>query len=63
MLNFGQFGAFLQLSAKQHLGSEISDSVGMIAQPYHLYIERTDATKNMARGGVALIESRVRSSL
>jgi len=31
------------------LGAEISDSVGMIAQPYHLYIERTDATKNMAR--------------
>jgi len=27
----------------------IGDSVAMLAQPYHLDIERTDATKNMAR--------------
>lgn len=25
------------------------DHAGMITQPYHLYFERTDATKNMAR--------------
>ncbi len=25
------------------------DHAGMITQPYHLYIERSDATKNMAR--------------
>lgn len=25
------------------------DDAGMIAQPYHLYIERADAAKNMAR--------------
>ena len=25
------------------------DHAGMITQPYHLYVERTDATKNMAR--------------
>ncbi len=31
------------------VGCEISDSTGMIAQPYQLYVERTDATKNMAR--------------
>ena len=30
-------------------GCKISDSVFMIAQPYHLYVERTDAAKNMAR--------------
>lgn len=29
--------------------SAISDPAGMITQPYHLYVERTDATKNMAR--------------
>ncbi|MDK1376389.1 MULTISPECIES: WGR domain-containing protein [unclassified Sinorhizobium] len=28
---------------------KISDSVGMIAQPYQLYVERTDDSKNMAR--------------
>ncbi|MDK1389414.1 WGR domain-containing protein [Sinorhizobium sp. 8-89] len=28
---------------------EISDSVGMIAQPYQLYVERTDPSRNMAR--------------
>jgi predicted DNA-binding WGR domain protein len=27
----------------------ISDSTEMIKQPYHLYVERTDATRNMAR--------------
>lgn len=31
------------------LNFSIGDSVAMLAQPYHLYIERTDATKNMAR--------------
>jgi predicted DNA-binding WGR domain protein len=25
------------------------DSAGMIVQPYHVYIERTEASKNMAR--------------
>ena len=25
------------------------DHAGMITQPYHLYVERTDLTKNMAR--------------
>lgn len=25
------------------------DSAGMIAQPYHIYVERTEASKNMAR--------------
>ncbi|RFB82005.1 WGR domain-containing protein [Rhizobium leguminosarum bv. trifolii] len=29
--------------------SAIGDSLTMIAQPYQLYIERTDPTKNMAR--------------
>ncbi|MDF0696424.1 WGR domain-containing protein [Rhizobium sp. MC63] len=29
--------------------SAIGDPLTMIAQPYQLYIERTDATKNMAR--------------
>nr|WP_312863460.1 MULTISPECIES: WGR domain-containing protein [Rhizobium] len=29
--------------------SALSDSAAMIAQPYQLYVERTDATKNMAR--------------
>lgn len=29
--------------------SAIDDSVGMIAQPYQLYIERRDASMNMAR--------------
>ncbi len=29
--------------------SRISDSAEMIAQPYSLYVERTDATRNMAR--------------
>ncbi|MGR9145726.1 WGR domain-containing protein (plasmid) [Rhizobium leguminosarum] len=28
---------------------QIPDPLDMIAQPYHLYIERTDASKNMAR--------------
>ncbi|WP_309550619.1 WGR domain-containing protein [Rhizobium rhizogenes] len=27
----------------------MGDSVCMVTQPYHLYIERTDAAKNMAR--------------
>ncbi|MBP2448616.1 WGR domain-containing protein [Rhizobium leguminosarum] len=27
----------------------IDDPTGMIAQPYQLYVERTDASKNMAR--------------
>lgn len=27
----------------------IDDSTDMIAQPYQLYVERTDASKNMAR--------------
>jgi len=27
----------------------ISDSAQMITQPYHLYVERTDPTRNMAR--------------
>ncbi|MBY5868632.1 MULTISPECIES: WGR domain-containing protein [Rhizobium] len=27
----------------------LDDDVSMIAQPYHLYIERADPTKNMAR--------------
>lgn len=30
-------------------GFEKHDHAGMITQPYHLYIERSDATKNMAR--------------
>jgi len=30
-------------------GGEISDPAKMIAQPYHLYVERSDASKNMAR--------------
>nr|WP_245362222.1 WGR domain-containing protein [Rhizobium sp. NXC14] len=34
----------------------ISDSSVMLAQPYQLYIERTDATKNMARFYVLAIE-------
>lgn len=29
--------------------SLLRDSVHMIAQPYQLYVERTDTTKNMAR--------------
>jgi predicted DNA-binding WGR domain protein len=29
--------------------SAIGDSRAMLAQPYHLYIERTDAAQNMAR--------------
>ncbi|MBB3644301.1 putative DNA-binding WGR domain protein [Rhizobium sp. BK619] len=29
--------------------SVIGDSIGMIAQPYQLYVERTDASRNMAR--------------
>ncbi|WP_421405551.1 WGR domain-containing protein [Agrobacterium fabrum] len=29
--------------------SETDDSAVMIAQPYHLYVERIDAAKNMAR--------------
>ncbi len=28
---------------------QISDSLGMISQPYHLYVERTEPSKNMAR--------------
>lgn len=28
---------------------KISDSAEMITQPYHLYVERTDPTRNMAR--------------
>jgi predicted DNA-binding WGR domain protein len=31
------------------LDSAIRDSRPMLAQPYHLYIERADAAKNMAR--------------
>lgn len=27
----------------------IGESVGMLKQPYHIYTERTDQTKNMAR--------------
>ncbi|WP_319005557.1 WGR domain-containing protein [Pararhizobium sp. YC-54] len=30
-------------------GRKISDSARMIAQPYHLYIERTEPEQNMAR--------------
>lgn len=30
-------------------GIETGDSATMLIQPYHLYVERTDATKNMAR--------------
>jgi predicted DNA-binding WGR domain protein len=30
-------------------GIETRDPAAMLAQPYHLYIERTDAEKNMAR--------------
>ncbi|CAN7771210.1 WGR domain-containing protein [Rhizobium leguminosarum] len=29
--------------------SALSDPAAMIAQPYQLYVERTDVTKNMAR--------------
>jgi predicted DNA-binding WGR domain protein len=29
--------------------ARISDSYRMISQPYHLYVERKDASKNMAR--------------
>jgi predicted DNA-binding WGR domain protein len=35
----------LSLDGNRH----ISDDPAMIAQPYHLYIERTDLSKNMAR--------------
>ncbi len=34
----------------------IGDSIAMLAQPYHLYIERTNPTKNMARFYVLSIE-------
>lgn len=30
-------------------GIETGDSLAMLAQPYHLYVERMDAQKNMAR--------------
>lgn len=30
-------------------GVWIAESVSMITQPYHIYIERTEASKNMAR--------------
>ena len=30
-------------------GIERGDSLAMLAQPYHLYVERMDAQKNMAR--------------
>ncbi|WP_201449819.1 WGR domain-containing protein [Bradyrhizobium sp. Ai1a-2] len=36
--------------------SPMRDSVVMIAQPYQLYIERTDASKNMARFYAMAIE-------
>jgi len=36
--------------------SVISDSPVMIAQPYQLYVERTDATKNVARYYAMVIE-------
>ena len=29
--------------------TEIDDSFLMISQPYHLYVERSDASRNMAR--------------
>lgn len=32
------------------------DHAGMITQPYHLYVERTDSTKNMARFYAMTIE-------
>nr|AEI89674.1 hypothetical conserved protein [Sinorhizobium fredii GR64] len=35
----------------------IRDSDHMIAQPYHLYVERSDASKNMARYYAMSIES------
>ncbi len=36
--------------------SVASESAIMIAQPYHLYVERTDATRNMARYYAMAIE-------
>lgn len=30
-------------------GVRLRESVAMIAQPYHLYVERTDPVRNMAR--------------
>ncbi|MUZ74722.1 WGR domain-containing protein [Agrobacterium vitis] len=37
-------------------GTKISDSAIMIAQPYHLYIERTEPERNMARFYAVTIE-------
>lgn len=37
-------------------GSWRYDHVDMITQPYHLYVERTDVTKNMARFYAMAIE-------
>lgn len=45
--------------SKKSLDLEIEerDSVPMIAQPYQLYVERTDPTKNMARYYAMSIEA------
>lgn len=56
--NFTEMNRSRPSDSKLSLDGELwkHDHAGMITQPYHLYVERTDITKNMARFYAMAIE-------